>query len=405
MANIRKVQVVTSAAAPTQAYADAERQRALADMLQKRALAPREMSNLQGSDPYLVGLTQLGEALMARYAGKGAGKAEAGADAQMRDVNAEAIEKLAGPYQIEGIDGEPATPLLGGALQGSQIQTALEGTDPRQANQIVAQALLAKAMPEKQEQTVLPYGSRLVGKDGQIIAENTRIPGAAANSGDMQWLQKYMEANPNASFAEAAAAHAQYKRSMQPDRPPDPVTPVTVASPTASAGVIKDARTGRVIGDAVPNAATAVAGQKANGRVAALDAAKIALNRVQAASDALGSGGGFIEGRLPAMGEKTQDFDGAVAQLLAAIQTALRVPGIGSQSNMELQALMNALPLRTQEKAVRDNQITGIAQRLEAIISREANSPENPAPAGNGTGGLTPAEQAELEALRKRFGR
>lgn len=400
MANVRKVQVVTPAAAPTQAYADAERKRALADELRKRSMAPRDMSAMQGSDPYLLGLTQLGEALIARYAGKGASQAEGAADAQMRDVNAAAIEKLAGPYQIESVDvGGEGAPLAGGSLPGSEIQAALAGTDPRQANQIVSQALLQRAIPDKQEQTVLPYGARLVGKDGQLIAENNRIPGAAANSGDMQWLQRYMEANPNASFAEAAAAHAQYKRSMQPDRPPDPVTLATVASPTAPAGIIKDARTGRVIGDAVPNAATAAAGQKANGRVAALDAARIALNRVQSTSDTLGSGGGFIEGRLPAMGEKTQDFDGAVAQLLAAIQSALRVPGIGSQSNMELQALMNALPLRTQEKKVRDNQITGIANRLEAIIARESAIQDSAAPPSAAKPKETAAERAKRLGL------
>ena len=82
------------------------------------------------------------------------------------------------------------------------------------------------------------------------------------------------------------------------------------------------------------------------------------------------------------MGEATQDFDGAVAQLLAALQSAIRIPGIGSQSNMELQALMEALPLRKQEKKVRDNQITGISQRLDEILSREAAA-QDAAPTGD----------------------
>lgn len=162
MANTRTTQVVT---APTQAYAQADRRRVLADALQKRALAPRDMSAMQGSDPYLLGLTQLGEALMARYANKGASQAEGAADAQMRDVNSAAIEKLAGPYQIESIDpGGEGTPLAGGSLPGSKIQDALAGTDPRQANQVVAKALLEKAMPAATEPYTLGEGqSRYVG--------------------------------------------------------------------------------------------------------------------------------------------------------------------------------------------------------------------------------------------------
>ena len=109
MANARKVQVVTPA---SPAYGDAARRRQLADAIQQQAMAPRDMSFMQGADPYLSGMTQLGQALLARYAGKNAAKAEAGADSQMRDVNAQAIEKLAGAYQIEGLAGEPATPLL-----------------------------------------------------------------------------------------------------------------------------------------------------------------------------------------------------------------------------------------------------------------------------------------------------
>jgi len=180
MANTRTVQVVTKKAA-SPAYEDAARQRALANALQQRAMAPRDMSNLQGKDPYLAGLTQLGEALLARYAGKNATKAEAGADSQMRDVNAQAIEKLAGAYQIEGLDGEPATPLLGGSLPGNQIDTALKGMDPRQANQIVSQALLAKAMPQAPEPYTLGEGQRrYVGS--QMVAENPK-PAADKPSG------------------------------------------------------------------------------------------------------------------------------------------------------------------------------------------------------------------------------
>lgn len=392
---------------PSVGYDVAERKRKLAEAMMAKAVAPRQMP-VGPTWGYLAnGLTQLGEALLARNAMKKADKAEMGADANMRDVNAEGIEKLAGAYQIEGLDGEAATPLLGGSLPGSKIDAALKGADPRQANQVIAQALLSKQMPQKDENTVLQYGAKLIGPNGQVLAANDRIAGAPATSGDMQWLQTYMEKNPEASFADAATAHAAYKRAMQPERPPDPVTPVTIARPDdPTKGRIVDARTNRSIGDAPVAAPKPADATKSQQKVAAIEAAKVALSRVQSASNTLGSGGGFIEGRLPAMGETTQDYDGAVAQLLAALQSAVRVPGIGSQSNMELQALMEALPLRKQEKKVRDNQITGIAQRLEEILSREASTEQQAGSASvNAAGPLTPAEQAELDSLRKRFGK
>lgn len=398
MANINLKQMFAASPMPAQApdmYAVADQQKAIAEELRKRAMQGGRFQGMLNTGQTLgIGLSQLGEALLARKAAKDAQATQAGADAKMRDATSQGIEKLAGAYQIGDVAGEGATPLLGGSLPGSKIETALAGTDPRKANEVVAEALLRKAMPKEPKQTVLPYGARMVDEKGNLVAENTRIPGAATNSGDMQWLTKFMEANPTASFADAAEAHAKYKRSMQPDRPPDPVTPVTIASPTSPAGVIKDARTGRVIGDAVPTSSQAASGEKANGRVAALTAAKDALTRVQESSNTLGSGGGVIEGRLPAMGEVTQDYDGAVAQLLAAIQSALRVPGIGSQSNMELQALMKALPLRTQEQKVRDNQITGIAKRLETIISRESGVPDGAAPPSK----APPSAEAYLKA-------
>lgn len=140
-------------------------------------------------------------------------------------------------------------------------------------------------------------------------------------------------------------------------------------------------------------------------------AAMNALSHVKVSSDKLGSGGGRLEGKVPAWGEATDQYEGAVGGLLAAIQSALRVPGIGSQSNMELQALMQSLPTREMSQVVRDQQIKQIKDRLEIIAGHELGGVEAPAgaaaPAAGATaaptGGLTPQEAAELAELRKRF--
>ena len=128
--------------------------------------------------------------------------------------------------------------------------------------------------------------------------------------------------------------------------------------------------------------------EKNDSKMAALEAASQALNRVQQTSDKVGTGGGPIEGRVPALGVETQDFDGARAQLLEAIQSALRVKGIGQQSNFELQMLLAALPDRTQSKPVRDEQIKGIANRLRIVMERETggSAPPTSPPAAAGAG-------------------
>lgn len=348
--------------APTASYAEAERQRALADSLQQRALAPRNMQGMQGNDALFLGMTQLGEALLAAKMGKKASKAEGAADAQMRDANAAAIEKLAGPYQIESVDvGGEGTPLAGGALPGSQIQTALAGTDPRQANQIVANALLQRAIPAPLD----PDKAAQRALDKERIAGEREDRAAALAQRAAEAEQRSKDAAATREDRARAAQEANELRRQLGQMQAD------------SARYAADAR--RDAASAGQALKVDAADEKKQGRIAALEAAKGALARVQATSDKLAGGGGFMEGRLPAMGAMAQDYDGAVAQLLAAIQSALRVPGIGSQSNMELQALIGALPMRTQEQSVRNEQIKGIASRLQTIIGREnGEAPQEP---------------------------
>ena len=96
-------------------------------------------------------------------------------------------------------------------------------------------------------------------------------------------------------------------------------------------------------------------------------AAATALDRLDESSRNLAGGGGFFEGRLPAIGEKSQQYEGDAAQLLAALTAATRVPGIGAQSDTELRQMMASLPTRTDSEAVRQRKIAGIRQRLEAL--------------------------------------
>lgn len=158
----RQVQVVTPS---SQAYAAAERKRAVADALQKRSMTPRDMSQMQGADPYLSGLTQLGEALLARYAGKQATGAEAGAESAARAGVQTGINELIplGQTPVEGqidpIDNEAPIPLAPGASQNMRLtlpdvmakrQGMTEATNnmpAQQAQSVISQALLEKYKP------------------------------------------------------------------------------------------------------------------------------------------------------------------------------------------------------------------------------------------------------------------
>lgn len=166
MANVKKTQVVLPA---SPAYDDAARKRQMADALLAQSQAPRPVMAAPTWTYAANGLTQLGEALLARNAGKKASKAEAAADSQMRMSNANAIEQLAGATQIDAVDGEAPTPLATGTIdqQGNSVDpnqanidrlaeakasqsglhAAIDPMDQRKGQEVLAQALLQRSMP------------------------------------------------------------------------------------------------------------------------------------------------------------------------------------------------------------------------------------------------------------------
>lgn len=182
--------------------------------------------------------------------------------------------------------------------------------------------------------------------------------------------------------AEASRQHAELMREMERGRNDRSAADIAARRDASAAAA-----------QAKQDAVTDKANQAKTDKEPVFRAAMNALNYVKVSSDKLGSGGGRLEGKLPAWGEATDQYEAAVAGLLAAIQSALRVPGIGSQSNMELQALMQSLPTREMSQVVRDQQIKQIKDRLEIIAGRELGGVEAPAgaaaPAAGGWGKAT----------------
>jgi len=106
-------------------------------------------------------------------------------------------------------------------------------------------------------------------------------------------------------------------------------------------------------------------------RLGGLETVLGALDEMQIQSDKLGSSGGYFEGMIPAMGNTTQTFEKATGSLLAVMQSAMRVPGIGSQSNLELQALLGSFPTRQNEIGPRNAALKNIRSRVQTIMERE----------------------------------
>lgn len=382
---------------PDDAYADVARREAYAKALQEMAArqrGPAPGGRVQAQYGIGEGLTQLAEALLARRAGRQAIETRNAADANTRVQNEGVINDLTMDQRPQKIDAQ-GQPIAGTEPQqmlnidtgrpelsarGQALARAVAGQDPQQIRQFLMQQQLSRLLPDpsqvadrdlKRMQIEGGLRDRADARQQRMLELGMRLDASAGTEAERAALRR-----------ELASGQQQTQRDI--------------------AGMRVDAQSERKNSAAASK--DAVAAEKRNGRVASLQAALGALSRVQETSNTLGGGGGFIEGRIPAIGSVAQDFDGAKAQLLATIQSALRVPGIGSQSNLELQSLMAALPERTQEREVRDNQIKGIADRINIIMEREGAGTTPPdANAGDAT--LTPQEQAELAELRNRLGK
>lgn len=364
-------------------YAEAERRRALAEALSARASKPRDFGTMSTGQATTLGIAQLAEALLARRAGNRATDAENTARQQQLATNQSAIGALlpdapdAEAQQLETLPGMELGAVEGPdramAAKRQSLVDVLASQDPRAVGAMLAKEQMSRAFPEQ----ITPYQRESLDTQKQVVKD---AAAARASEGAANREARIEELSMRLTDARTQAAE---RLALQREL-------AKLQAETARAGQ----QNAKDIAQLRTDGKTDAENDKKQGRLAAMEATKAALIRVQKTSDTLGDGGGPIEGRFPALGPITQDFDGSVSQLLAAIQSALRVPGIGSQSNMELQALMNALPLRTQSKGVRDEQIKGIQKRLDTIIARESGE----MPAADASTPRSFATEAEAEA-------
>lgn len=141
------------------------------------------------------------------------------------------------------------------------------------------------------------------------------------------------------------------------------VRPITTAEQETQAVADRKLAETEAVASVVPADARAAAAAKSP----RLAAAARRLERVKAASQALGSGGGPVEGRLRNLvgTPAAQEMEAANAQLINELTALTRIPGVGSQSDLEQRLAQLALPNATQHPSVRARSI----QELEAFLT------------------------------------
>jgi hypothetical protein len=137
------------------------------------------------------------------------------------------------------------------------------------------------------------------------------------------------------------------------------VQPITTAADETGAAVER----AEALAGVVPASDRAAAAAKSP----RLNAAVRRLDRVKMASQALGTGGGPAEGRLRGLvgTPAAQEMEAANAQLINEITALTRIPGVGSQSDLEQRLAQLALPQVSQHPSVRARSI----QELEAFLT------------------------------------
>ena len=108
-----------------------------------------------------------------------------------------------------------------------------------------------------------------------------------------------------------------------------------------------------------------------------------------------------VIGRFPAVTAKQQVAEGGVAAMAPVLKQLFRVSGEGVFTDKDQQLLLDMVPKRTDLPEARSEKIANIDRIVQAKLGVK---PPDGDPAANG-GGLTPEEQAELEELRRQFGR
>lgn len=377
-----------------QLFSDAQRKQALADQLAQQATIPqqRPQGRQAANTGMFDGLTQLGQALASKRAGKQASKLTAQGEDERRKAQAAALSGMGNaPNLVEtqaaqnpyaraqnAMEADVDPNVVGEYMRNQRPDDATKGADPAD----VAAYKFAKS--QGYEKSFTDYLKEFQGRE------------AAVPSDIQKWnLYKGLKTpQEKAEFMEVLRSVPIETINQVPTR----VLAGGAQQPLSTLGSEANAKS--TIAQAAAEGTESVTPIErrldAQAKEPRIEAAQRRLSRVAEASKKLGTSGGPIEGRLNSMmGTSTaQELEASNAQLLNELTALTRTPGVGSQSDLEQRLASLALPDVTQHPEVREKTIAELdafIRDLEGAIRKVGGSAQ---PGG---------DDPELEALLSKY--
>jgi hypothetical protein len=356
-------------------YAQAQKKNLMAEALAGKAMTPtqRPQGRIVADTGLADGLTTLMAALASRRTGKQGTALTAQADEQKRQAQAAALGGMAQPQQQNPY---------------ATAQTALDsGVDPRVAQSYMQQQFPEQGPPGQDPAKVQEFEfAKRNGYEGSFEEYLNSFYGREQNTPAA--LQEWAEVK--GMSPEDRAAYLEMKRSVPIEtinQVPTRVLPGGSQQPLSTLGSEADAKSqiAQAGAQGAANVTPADRRLDAQAKEPRLEAAARRLDRVADASERLGEGGGPVEGRLRNLvgTPAAQELEAANAQLINELTALTRVPGVGSQSDLEQRLAQLALPSATQHPEVRYRSIKELRafiQDLDAAVRRVGES----APSGGG---------------------
>ena len=314
------------------------------------------------------------------------------------------------------------------AIQGAKILNqslrALRGIPLEQR-----EAAFASIKPELEQfdidlSTVQPKDLTDIGLD-QGITRTQALIGQPAQQKQPAGLQEFnalvaIAQDPNASLLERNSANralgnlAKVSTSAAERIASDPELTKAVATSGAEiAGAEAGAKeTSKLFAKLKlePQVKAAAAAALSDVKVLADQAAKTKANNdvfaiyevgMGAVADALGdTSTGFFAGRIPSITANQQIADGAIAAIAPVLKQLFRSAGEGIFTDKDQELLLAMIPTRKTSPEA----IASILSNVDAIIKAKLGIGQQQPPAAAASNDLSPAEQAELAELERKFG-
>jgi hypothetical protein len=361
-----------------QTQAQAQRQQAIAAALAQQAGAPppRPQGRIAANTGAADGLSMLAAALASRRAGNRGVKLQAQADEEKRQAQAAALQGMSAPPSGV-LKPEAQSPY-------ARAQNALEsGIDPN----VVQEYMRGQRPDATQGGPADVEGYRVAKQEGYAGTFTDFLKEFHGRERSVPAALQIWEAYSKLKTPEERAAFIESQRAV----PVETVNQVPTkipgggAAPQPLSSLATEADAKKTIAEAgaqgTANVVPADARLAAQAKEPRIEAAERRLDRVDAASIMLGSGGGPIEGRIRnAVGTPAaQELEAANAGLLDELTALTRTPGVGSQSDLEARLKQLTLPTATQHPEVRAKTVTELRafiRDLKQAISRVGGAPQ-----------------------------